>query len=72
VYLIELASACVDRQVIRFSILQDDLVEWWNKCLRERSFCTPPNAKGFHFDCLYDDLSNTTCLSNKIYPDRDD
>jgi len=28
VYLMELASTCIDRQVIRFSRLQDDLVDW--------------------------------------------
>ena len=33
-YLMEIASACIKRQVIRFSRLQDDLVGWWNKCLR--------------------------------------
>jgi hypothetical protein len=30
--LMELASACVDRQVIKFCRLQDELVEWRNKC----------------------------------------
>jgi len=32
-YIMELASACINRQAIRFSRLQDDLVEWWNRCL---------------------------------------
>ena len=49
-YLMELASACIGRQVIRFSRLQDDLLECWNNCLREKSFCTPPNAYDIDFD----------------------
>ena len=33
-YLMELAIACINRKVIRFSRLQDDLVQLWNKCLQ--------------------------------------
>jgi len=43
-YLKKLESACIDRQVIRFSRLQYDPVEWWNKCLREKTFFIPPNT----------------------------
>ena len=52
--------------MIRFSRLQDDLVEWWDKCLREKSLCTPQNANGIGFDSLYDELSHRTCVSTKI------
>jgi hypothetical protein len=69
-YLMELASACINRQVIRFSRLQDDLVEWWNRCLREKSFCTP-NANGIHFDSLYDELSHRICIFETNNPDSD-
>jgi len=31
----ELPIACINRQVIRFSRLQNDLVECWNKCLKK-------------------------------------
>jgi hypothetical protein len=55
-YLMELASACINRQVIRFNRLQGDLVPWWNKCLQERNFSTPPDANGIDFDSLYDEL----------------
>ena len=61
-YLIELASACINKQVIRFSRLQDDLVQWWNKCLQEKAFSTPPNANGIDFGSLYDELSHRTYL----------
>ena len=64
-YLMELANACIDRQVIRFRRLQDDLLECWNKCLRERYFCTPPNANGINFDSLFNKLRHRTCLQQK-------
>jgi len=48
----ELASACINRKVIRFSRLQDDLLEWWNNCLRKKSYCTPPYVNGIDFDSL--------------------
>ena len=65
----ELASDCINRQVIRFSRLQDDLVEWLNKCLREKSVCTPPNANDID---LYDELSHRICIFEKNNPDTDD
>ena len=37
-YLMELAGACINRQVITFSRLQDNLVEWWNRCLQKNPF----------------------------------
>ena len=67
-----LASACIGRQVIRCSRLQNELVEWRNKYLLEKFFYTLPNAHGIDFDNLYDELSHRTCLFNKKYPDPDD
>ena len=67
----ELASVCINREVIRFSRLQHDLVQWWNKCLQERAFSTPPDANGIDFDSLYDELSHRTSLFNKNNPDPD-
>jgi hypothetical protein len=69
---VKLASACINRQVIRFSKLKDDLVEWWNRCLQEKSFCTPPNANGIDFDRLYDELSPRICIFETNNPDPDD
>jgi hypothetical protein len=71
-YLIELASARTNKQVTRFSTLQDGLVECWNKCLQERSFCTPPNVKVIDFNTLFGKLRHRTFLFNKIYRDPDD
>jgi len=67
----KLASVCINKQVIRFITLKDDLVQWWNKCLREKAFSTPPNANGIDFDGLYDELSHKACLFNKINPAPD-
>jgi hypothetical protein len=69
--LIELASSCVDRQVIKFCRLQDELVAWRNKCGESKSFADPPNTNAIDFETLYDELSHSTCLFNKFYPDDD-
>ena len=60
--LMKLASACINRQVIKFSKLQDNMIEWWNKCLREKSFCTSPNTDDIDFDSLYDELNHRICI----------
>ena len=65
-FLMELASACINRQVIRFSRLQDGLVECWNKCLQERSFSTPPNANGINFDSFLMNYVIKHVFSTKI------
>jgi hypothetical protein len=39
--------------------------------LQERAFSTPPDANGFHFDSLYDELSHRASLFNKNNPDPD-
>jgi len=67
----KLGSVCINKQGIRFSRLQDDMLQWWNKCLREKAFSTPPNANGIDFDSLYDELNQRTCLFNKNNPDPD-
>jgi hypothetical protein len=38
--LTHLASACIDRQVIKVMRLQDELVERRDKCVESKSFCT--------------------------------
>jgi hypothetical protein len=60
----ELASAYINKQ--------DNLVECWNKCLREKSFCTPLNANGVNIDSLFNELRHETYLFNKNNPDPDD
>jgi hypothetical protein len=68
--LMELPSACIDRQVIKFCRTQDELVEWRDKCVESRSFADPPNTNAIDFETLYE-LSHRTCLFNKSYPDDD-
>jgi hypothetical protein len=70
-YLKELASVSINKQAIRFSRLQDDLLQLWNKCLQEKALSTPPNTNGINFDSLYDELSHRTSLFNKNNPDSD-
>ena len=38
--LMELASACIDRQVIKFGRLQDEMAEWRSKCCELKCFYT--------------------------------
>jgi len=59
----DLASACIDRQVIKFCRLQDELVEWRDKCVESKSFCKPPNTNAVDFDALCYELTykNQSC-----------
>jgi hypothetical protein len=65
-----LAIACIDKQVIRFCRLQDELVEWRNKCFKSKSFAEPPNTNAIDFETLYDELGYRTRLFNR--PNLDD
>jgi hypothetical protein len=48
--LLELASLCLNRQIHKFFRLQEELLEWCNKCLEPNSFCTPPSTNAIDFD----------------------
>ena len=61
--LMDLASACIDRQVIKFSRLQDELVESRSKCVESKCFCTPPDTNAVDFDTLWDELTYKTSLA---------
>jgi len=63
----DLASFSLDRQVINFCRLQDELVEWRNKRFESKSYCTASNTNDIDFDILYDAL---TRLFNQSYPDE--
>jgi hypothetical protein len=58
--LMDIASACIDRQVIKFGRLQNELIEWRNKCFETKSFCTPPNTNAIDFETLHDELDYKT------------
>jgi len=60
--LTDLASACIDRQVIKFCTLEDELVEWRDNCVQSKCFCTLPNTNAIDFDTLWDELSIKTSL----------
>jgi len=69
--LLELASACIDRQFIKFCRLQDEMVEWRNKCVESKSLCTPQNTNAIDFETVYDEVGFRTNLFNKSRPDSD-
>jgi hypothetical protein len=55
----DLASGCIDIEVIKFGRLQDELSEWRNKCFESKSFCTPPDTNDVDFSTLCDELNFT-------------
>jgi len=62
----DLASACIDRQVIKFCRLEDELVEWRNKYFESKSFCQLPNTNAIDFETLYDELGYRTSFSTGL------
>ena len=54
--LMELARSCLNRQIHIFFRLQEELLEWCNKCWTSKSFCTPPSTNAIDFESLYDEL----------------
>jgi hypothetical protein len=55
----DLASGCIDREVIKYGRLQDELSEWRNKCFQYKSFCTPPDTNAVNFNTLWIELKFT-------------
>jgi hypothetical protein len=54
--LMDLASSCLNRQIHKFFRLQEELLEWSNKCLVSKSFCILPFTNAVDFESLYDEL----------------
>jgi len=52
----DLVSGCINREVIKYGRLQDELLEWRNKCLQYKSFCTPPETNAIDFNILWNEL----------------
>jgi len=63
--LMDLASACIDRQVIKFCRLQDQLVEWRDNCVVSKCFCKPPNTNAIYFEAFWDELTKTSLVTNE-------
>jgi hypothetical protein len=55
----DLAGSCINRQILKLFHLHDELLEWRNKCVESKSFCTPPETKAIDFETLYDAASAT-------------
>jgi len=65
--LLDLASVCIDREVIKYGILEEELAEWRNKCFESKSFCTPPDINAIDFNTLWNELKyKNTSLSYDI------
>jgi hypothetical protein len=63
--LMDLASGCIDREVIKYGKLQDELLEWRNKCFESKSFCTPPETNAIDFNTLWNELKyKNSCFSD--------
>ena len=54
--LMELASTCIDKQILKLFRQHDDMIEWRNKCYDSRSFCAPPDTNDMDFEILFDEL----------------
>jgi hypothetical protein len=55
-YLMEVASSCIDRQIMKVFKLCDELTQGRNKCLEAQSSSTPPNTSDIDFETLYNDI----------------
>jgi hypothetical protein len=66
--LMNLKNACINRQVIKFCRLQEELVERWNRWLRGKTYCEPPNTNAIDFLILWDELRFGTRLFEQWYP----
>ena len=55
--LMDLASACMYRQLTKFRRLQDKLVKWRLKYGGSKCFFTPPDTHAIDFDALWDELT---------------
>jgi hypothetical protein len=54
--LIDLESGCIDREVIKYGRLQDELLEWRNKCFESKFCFTPPEKNAIDFNTLWNEL----------------
>jgi hypothetical protein len=59
-YLMELASSCRDRQILKLCKVHDDLIQWRNKCFEFKSFCTLPHTNAVDLETLYDEIMYKT------------
>jgi len=64
--LLDLASACIDREVIKYGRLQDEIVDWRKKCFESTSLYKPPDTNAIDFSTLWNELKfKNTFLSDE-------
>jgi len=64
--LLDLASACIDREEIKYGRLQEELLEWCNKFFESKSFCIPPDINAIDFNTFSNELKyKNTSLSDE-------
>jgi len=64
--LLNLVSAYIDKEVIKYGRLQEELAEWRNKCFESKLFCTPPDINVIDFNKLWNELKyKNTSLSDE-------
>jgi len=65
--LLDLASACIDREVIKYGRLQEELAEWRNKCFEFKSFCTLQDTNAIDFNTMWNEqkYKNTSLSGDK-------
>jgi len=65
--LLDLAKACIDREIIKYGRHQEELAELRNKCFEYKSFCTPPDINAIDFNTLWKELNykNTSLSDDK-------
>ena len=55
-YLMELTSACIETELMKYGRLQNMVAEWRNKCFQSKSICTHPDSKANDFNTLRNEL----------------
>jgi hypothetical protein len=53
----DLSSGCIDREVIKYGRLQDELLKWRNKCFQSKFSCIPPETNAIDFNTLRNELN---------------
>jgi len=62
--LMDFENGCTDSEVIKYGRLQDELLEWCNKCFEFKSFFTPPDTNDIDFNTLWKELKYKNTFSD--------
>jgi len=62
----DIGSGCINREVLKYARLHDELLEWRNKCFGSKSPCTHPDTNAIDFNTLWNELKyKNTSFSNE-------